>query len=98
MGNEKIFRVSGVASHVCVKIDASCSEPAGLQNNKHSFSDLIDVRWELIGIPAILIVAPVGIYAAEHSGVCGRLQVVLERMSRKGCMVDLHIQLEVLIA
>jgi hypothetical protein len=35
---------------------------------------------ELVGIPAVLVIAPVRIYRAQHAGIGRYLQLVLESM------------------
>ena len=44
----------------------------------HRLSGLVDVSWELVSVPAVLIIAAVGVDAAEQASVNSGLQLVRE--------------------
>ena len=62
-----------------------------------AFGKFIQIHWELVGIPAILIIAPVGINTAEHTRICSYLQFMLESMSGQCCMVHFDIYFKIFI-
>ena len=71
MGDENIFHIAAVATGFCIEIDTAGSESTSIHDDQHGFNDFIKVDGELVRIPSILIIAPVGVNGAE--------QVILDR-------------------
>ena len=62
----------------------------------HRLSQFEIVDWELVCIPSVLIITPVGIDRAEHTIVYCHCQFVFECMTGQGCVVHFNIHLEIL--
>src|SRR5690606_9110204 len=92
---EDIFQVSRVATGLGVKVYASRLEAAGADDDQHSFREFQDVIGELVGVPSVLVVAPVGIDAAEQTRVRGHLQFMLEGMLCERGVVNFDIEFKV---
>ena len=94
---EEILRIGGIAPGLRVEVDAAAAESAGLEDDEHRLHQFVQMHRELVGIPSVLGITPVRIHTAEHAGICGHLQLMLECVTRQRRMVDLHIDLEIFI-
>jgi len=47
------------------KLSPPVEKPPAASTNHHGFGGLVDVSWELIGIPTVLHITAVGVDAAE---------------------------------
>ncbi len=97
VGDEKIFGVGRVAAGLSIEIRAAALQTASANDDHHRLHHFIEVDGELVGIPAILIVAAVGVDRAEHASIDGALQFVLERVTGQRGVVHLDVDLEILL-
>ncbi|XXU43639.1 hypothetical protein WME75_32315 [Sorangium sp. So ce1014] len=65
--------------------------------DEHHLDRLVDVVGELIGVPRVLVVAAVGVDAAEHAVVRGHLHLVVHGVAGERRVVRLEVELEVLV-
>src|SRR5690606_31034329 len=92
---ENVCQVGRISSGLRVEVDSASPEPSGLQDHQHCFGKLIEIIGELVGIPAILVVAAVGVDASQQPGISSHLQFVLEGMLRQRGVIHLDVQLEI---
>ncbi len=95
MGNEYVFEVGGVTASLGVEVCAAVAESAVAYNLHHGLGKLEVVDGELVGVPAVLIVAAVGVDAAEHAVVNSHGELVLECVACEGGVVYLDVYLKV---
>ena len=93
---EKICRISAVAADLGIEINTTTFKAACFQEYQHYLCQFIDVVWELIGIPAILVITAIGIHASKQTCVCSHLYFVLESMPGKRCMIYFKIQFKII--
>ena len=63
---EDIFQVGAVPSCLGIEVYAATGKATCLENDQQAFGQFAQVHRELIGIPSVLVIAPVGIDAAQH--------------------------------
>ncbi len=97
MSNENVFKVCRIAPCFCVKVRSPVSETSVADNLHHCLYKVEIVNRELVRIPAVLIVAAVGVNRAEHSGIYGTCKLMLKRMAGESCVVNFDVELEVLV-
>src|SRR5699024_5636466 len=97
MGMEKIFKIRRITPYLSIKVNSSGIKASMFEDNKHSLGDFKNICRKLIGIPPILIIAPVGINAAEHIRIGGYLQFMLKRMFGKDSMVHFNIDFKIIL-
>ena len=61
MSDEDILQVSGVAAGFCIEICTAVAESTVTDNLHHGLSQFEIVNRELVGVPAVLSIATVGI-------------------------------------
>src|SRR5690606_11183398 len=96
MGMEDILKVRGVPSDLRIKIDTTSLKAPRLQDDEHGLGQLIYIHRELIGVPSVLVIAPIGIYASKEVVVRGHLEFVLKGMLGEGGMVHLDVEFEII--
>src|SRR6516225_70741 len=94
---KNVLQVGGIPSCLGIKIYSTPAKSACLKYDKHGLHQVIEVNGELIGIPAVLGITPVGINASQQAGVRGYLQFVLEGMAGKSGVIHFYVQFEILI-
>ena len=72
-----------------------CSPPG--EDDHHRLGEFVQVNGELVGIPPVLVITPVGINRTQHAHVGGALQFVFERVPGQGRVVHLDVNFEVLV-
>ena len=72
-------------------------ETAATDDLDHRGGEIVCIYRELVGVPAVLGVASVGVDGAEHAVVDGYCEFMLEGVAGEGGMVDFDIDLEVLV-
>src|SRR5690554_4415996 len=97
MRDEDIIQIGRVSAGFGIEVGSSALHAATLKNHQHSLCQFINVDRELIGVPSVLIITPVGINGTQHTGIHRTLQIVLESVSCQGSMVHLNVQLEILV-
>ena len=95
MGVEQIQRLEAFASAFGVEVQTAGGESAVLENYEHHLGRQIDVRWELVGIPAEKHVAVVGIDRTEHTLRTGVIQFVFNGMTSQSRVVGFDVHLDV---
>src|SRR5699024_11629587 len=75
---EKIFQVGGIPADFSIKVDTARFKASVLQHNQHRLGNFKNIRGKLVGIPSVLIIAPVGIDAAQHIGIGGYLKFMFK--------------------
>lgn len=81
MSQEDIVQVCRVTTSLCVEVRTPGCQTATLKDDQPCLSQFVNIHRELVGIPAILIVAAVCIDTAQHAGIHSSLQFVFECMS-----------------
>src|SRR5699024_12674653 len=90
-----ISAVGGYATQLGVDVQAARRQSALAQHHHHRADGVVQVAGELVGVPAVLRIAAVGVDAAQQAGVGGHLQVVLEGVAGQRGVVGLDVELEV---
>src|SRR5690625_7602492 len=67
-----------------------------IQHNHHRFNRIIQIGGEIIGIPSILMIPPVGIVAAQVSRFGGYHQIVCKRVAGECGVVGFDIEFEII--
>ena len=97
MCDEDVFRVGGVAAQLGVEVGSAVAEAAVADNLQHGLCELEVVHRELVGVPAVLGVAAVGVDGTEHPVVHRHRELMLKGVAGEGRVVDLDVDLEVLV-
>ena len=97
MGDEDILGVGGITAQLGVEVASAVAETAVTDYLKHGLGKIPNVYRELVGIPAVLGVAAVGVDAAQHAVINGYCELVLEGMAGQGGVVNLDVYLEVFL-
>src|SRR5699024_11529647 len=92
---EQVHQIRGITPQFGIKVNASGLESAVLQDHQHGSGDLPNIGRELVGVPAVLVVAAVGIDAAEQAGIGRYLQLVLKGMAGQDGVVHYQIDLKI---
>ena len=95
VGVEQVDRLEALAPDLGVEVDAAGREPAHAQDHQHALGGQIDVRRELVGVPAQQRVAGVGVDRAEGPGADGHLELVHHLVAGERGVVGLEVELEV---
>ena len=91
---EEVGAVHALPAELGVEQEASRLEPAAAEDLVDRQAHLVDRVGELVGVPAVLRVAAVGIDRAEDPVVEGIGDLVVERVARQGGVVDLDVDPE----
>ena len=67
VSDEHVFEVGRIPADLRVEVRSTGRETAHIEDDEESFGQLIDVRRELVGIPAVLVVAAVCVDASEKA-------------------------------
>ena len=97
MGDEDVLRVGGRAAELGVEVGAAVLEAAVADDLHHREGEVVRIHRELVGIPAVLGVAAVGVDGAEEAVVHGHGELMLEGVAGEGGVVHLDVHLEVLV-
>ena len=97
MGDEDILKIGGVAARLGVEVGAAVLEASAADDFHHGLRQLVVVDGELVCVPSVLLVAAIGVDAAQHAGIHGAGQFVLEGVSGQSGVVHLDVHLEVLV-
>src|SRR3546814_19618728 len=85
-------------SHFRVEVEAAGGEAARTDDLEHRERHFLDRIGELIGVPAILVIAAVGVDRPENAEGGGGGDLMLEGMARQrrmiGLDIDAHLVLE----
>ena len=84
------------AAGLGVKVKTS-GESVTFEHLIHAKGRVIDVKGELVGIPAQEHVPLIGVDAAQHAVHGGDAKIVLEGMSGKRRVIGFDVQLEILV-
>eukprot|EP01136_Pigoraptor_vietnamica_P010455 Opistho-1_new@48096 len=93
---QDVDRVHALAPHLGVEVEAAAADAAGAQDFVDCQREVFHAVGKLVGVPAVLRVAAVGVYAAENPERGGGRDLVLEAVSRQRGVVGLDVQLDVL--
>src|SRR5690625_5972727 len=96
MRDKETLRIGGVSSDFRIKVKSSWFNAAMIQNNHHRFNRIIQIGGEIIGIPSILMIPPVGIDAAQVSRFGGYHQIVCKRVAGECGVVGFDIEFEII--
>src|SRR5699024_2435018 len=94
---EKIFQVGGIPADFSIKVDTARFKASVLQNNQHRLGNFKNISGKLVGIPSVLIIAPVGIDAAQHIGIGGYLKFMFKGVLGQDGMVHLNIDFKIFL-
>ena len=95
MGVEQVDRFEALAADLGIEVDAARRETAVLEQRVHALRGEIDVRRELISIPAEEHIARVCVDRAQNSRATGDFHFVLHRMAGERRVVRFQIELQV---
>ena len=89
-----------VRSRLCrlqlgIEIEATGLEAATTKDFVQGQAQFLDGVRELVGVPAVLRVAPVGVDAAEDPGIDGVRHLVVEAVAGQGRVVHLDVDEQV---
>ena len=93
---EEVAAVEALAAQLGVEVEPAGAEPASTQDLVHRERQLLHRVRELVGVPAVLVIAAVRIHAAQYTGIGSYLQFMLESMTGKSCVVYFNIYLEII--
>jgi hypothetical protein len=91
---KQIDRLETFAPHFGVEIHAAGGQAARVENGEHALRRQVDVRRELVGVPAQQHVACVGVDGAERAGGGGHFQFMLHGVAGEGGVVGFQVQFE----
>lgn len=95
---EEVFLGEGRTTRLGIEVEAAARADAALgENLPHDRGGLVEVNRELVDVPADELVALVGIDGAEHAGIAGDADLVLEGVASEVGVVALEVELEVLV-
>ena len=97
VGMEQVHRFEALAADLGVEVQAARAEPALSQKDEHDLGREVQVRRELVGVPAEEQVAAVGVDAAEHAVGAGVGEFVAHRVPGERRVVRLHVELKFLV-
>ena len=90
---EQVDPVHALAAQLGVEVEPTGREAAGRQDLEEHGDQLLDGVGELVGVPTVLRVAPVGVDAAEDAVGDGVGHLVVERVARQCRVVGLDVDL-----
>ena len=93
---KEIGRVDALPPELGVEVVAAGGETSTLQDVVESRGDLANVVRELVGIPAVLRIAPIHVDRSEHAQRDRGRDLVLKAVAGEGCVVGLDIELHFL--
>ncbi len=91
VGMEQVGPVHALAAELRVEVEAAAREPAAAQDLVDGQRQLVDRVRELIRVPAVLVVAAVGVDAAEDPVADGVSHLMMEAVAGQGGVVDLEV-------
>ena len=91
VGVEEVVAVDALAPQLGVEVEAAGREAAALEDLVDGERQLVDRVRELVGVPAVLVVAPVGVDAAEDAVRDGVGDLVVEAVSGQRGVVGLDV-------
>ena len=89
---EQIVFVGALPAHFRIKVEPAGGEAARFEDFIHHQRVLFDAVRELVGIPAQLRIAAVGVNGAEQPQCNGRRNFMMERMAGERRVVSFNIQ------
>jgi hypothetical protein len=90
--------VEALAAQFGVEVEAAGGEPAAPEDLVEGEGQLIDRVGELVGVPPVLVVAPVGVDRAEDPVGDGVGDLVVEAVAGQGGVVDLDVDPELVLS
>src|SRR3989338_537957 len=90
-----VFKLGRVSPCFSIKVYSSCFETTRFKDYQHCFCYFVYVIGKLVCIPTVLVVASIGIYASQKSGISRYLQFMGEAVTGQNCMVDFNIEFEI---
>ena len=78
VSNEDVFGIGRVTTYLCIEVATAIAQSTIAYNLHHGLCQLEVIYGELVGIPAVLLIATVGIYATQHTIVYSYSQLVLK--------------------
>ncbi len=97
MRHEQILRIGGFAPHLRIEVQPTRRQAALPQHHQHRPHRVVQIHRELVGVPAVLRIAAVGVDAAQQARIAGHLQIVLETVPGQRGVVGLDVELEILV-
>ena len=97
MGVKKIDRLKAFAPDLRIKVNPSRHETPILENREHAASRQVDIRGELVGVPAKQQVASVGIDGAQETLASSVFKLMFHRMAGESRVVGLDVQLDMIL-
>jgi hypothetical protein len=91
---EEINRIHALSAQLRVEIEAPCRQAAAAQDLVQRQRHLLHAVRELIGIPAVLGVAPIRVDAPEHAVRHREREFVLEAVPGQCRVVDFDVDLD----
>src|SRR5690606_14059304 len=89
--------VEALPTHLGVEVEAAIPETAGLENLVVGQGHFFDTVGKLVGVPAVLLIAPVGVDAAEDSQRNRRCDFMVEAVAGEGGVIGLDIDLDFIL-
>ena len=89
---EQVVFVGTLPAHFRIKVEAAGGEAARFEDFIHHQRVLFDAVRELVGIPAQLRIAAVGVDGTEQPQRDGRRDLMMERVAGEGRMVGFNVQ------
>ena len=91
---EQIGGVDRLAAYFGIEIEPASREPARTENFQHRQCQFFNRIGELVGVPAVLVIAPVGIDGSKDAKGARHGDLVLERVASERRVVGLDIDLD----
>ena len=88
---EEIGPIEALATELGVEVEAAGREAAGAEDLVQGKGELVDRVRELVGVPAVLVVAAVRVDAAEDPAGDRHGDLVVEAVAGEGRVVDLDV-------
>src|SRR5882724_302701 len=97
MRHKNIFKVRRIPSCFCIEVHATTCKTSSFENYKQAFYQFVEINRELVCVPSILIIAPISIHTAQHSGIDRYLQFMLKGMTGQCSVIYFYIEFEIFI-
>ena len=94
---EHVDGLHALAAHLGVEVEAPGAEAAGADELDHRQRNLLDGMRKLVGVPAVLRIAAIGVDRTEDAERGGHRDLVLETVPRQCGVVRLDIDLDLLL-
>jgi hypothetical protein len=91
VADEHVIEVGRLSTDLAVKVEASWGKSSLGNDVLHALGGLLDVHWELIGVPTKEWISGVGVDAAQHTVLGGNHNIMFVVVTSKSGVVWLDV-------